>query len=529
MRTISLAITVAACLWQSVLATPEDLFEKVAEARRRHFDRIVVQPDPVTSTASPLAIRANTTSPYLNEKSAQFVVNGTGFPEVDFDIGESYAGLLPISKNASETRKLFFWFFPSDNVDADNEIAAWFNGGPGCSSLSGFLLENGPFLWQSGTFMPIQNPYSWHKLTNYVWIEQPVGVGYTEGEPNLLNEIDLTVQFKGFWENFVDTFNLHGRDMYLTGESYAGFYVPYIGNSFIEANDTEYFNLKGIAINDPLIGNAVLQEELPLPDYVEYWKNLFYLNDTFLEDFRQQADECGYTNYTNTYFQFPPPAKPWPEVPVDCGFFYSLYDALLDINPCFNIYHVTDTCPYLYNHLGITNGGDYQPDGAEVYFNRQDVKDALNVPNAKYWWQCTPIGVFIGADRSEGPALDGTLTHVIETINNTIIGSGALDLILPTNGTLFAMQNLTWNGAQGFEERPSTPFYVPFHNEATRGAMAGSGTVGVWGHERGVTFYDIQLAGHEVPGYSAGGGYRSIELLLGRIESLSDTAPLSGI
>lgn len=50
-------------------------------------------------------------------------MNGSGVPEVDFDLGESYAGLLPISDKANETRELFFWFFPSSNTDACEEIA----------------------------------------------------------------------------------------------------------------------------------------------------------------------------------------------------------------------------------------------------------------------------------------------------------------------------------------------------------------------------------------------------------------------
>ena len=56
-------------------------------------------------------------------------MNGTAIPDVDFDIGESYAGLLPISQNTSETRELYFWFFPSENTEASDEILIWLNGG----------------------------------------------------------------------------------------------------------------------------------------------------------------------------------------------------------------------------------------------------------------------------------------------------------------------------------------------------------------------------------------------------------------
>jgi carboxypeptidase D len=104
--------------------------------------------------------RAN--SFFATDKSKPFSVNGTGFPEVPFDIGESYAGLLPISDDPSETRKLFFWFFPSTQAETQEEVVIWLNGGPGCSSLSGFLTENGPFTWESGTNAPVQNAYSWN-------------------------------------------------------------------------------------------------------------------------------------------------------------------------------------------------------------------------------------------------------------------------------------------------------------------------------------------------------------------------------
>lgn len=97
------------------------------------------------------------------------MVNGTGLPYVNFDIGESYAGLMDISNNTDDGQ-LYFWFFPSPNPAADEEILIWLNGGPGCSSLEGFLQENGPVLWQYGTYAPVQNPWTWVNLTNVVWV-----------------------------------------------------------------------------------------------------------------------------------------------------------------------------------------------------------------------------------------------------------------------------------------------------------------------------------------------------------------------
>lgn len=91
----------------------------------------------------------------LNRTRSDFVVNGSALPEVDFDVGESYAGLLPISSNANDSRQLYFWYFPSSNPKASDEITIWLNGGPGDSSLEGLLQENGPFIWQFGTWRPV--------------------------------------------------------------------------------------------------------------------------------------------------------------------------------------------------------------------------------------------------------------------------------------------------------------------------------------------------------------------------------------
>lgn len=391
---------------------------------------------------------------YLNNATEKFVVNGTGIPDVDFDIGESYAGLLPISGDADETRELFFWFFPTTNPDPKEEIAIWFNGGPGCSSLSGLLTENGPFTWEAGTLAPVQNPYTWVNLTNMIWVEQPIGVGFTQGTPNITDEVELGMQFVGFYKQFVETFGVQGWDLYLTGESYAGYYVPYIADAFITADDPD-MPLKGININDPIIGDDTTQQEVVIAPYLEYWNNMLFLNQSFLDRFWERNDECGYTEHLNKYLTFPPPQEPFPLLPaVDssnnytCDQFESAYEAILEVNPCFNIYHITETCPHPYSVLGEVNEGDYTPPGAQIYFNRSDVQAALHVPPTD-WAQCKN-GVFHDdatnktvSDGSLGPAQNGVLQRVIEYTNNTLIGSGNLDMLLNTNGTLLAIQNMT--------------------------------------------------------------------------------------
>ena len=82
------------------------------------------------------------------------------------------------------------------------------------------------------------------------------------------------------------------------------------------------------------------------------------------------------------------------------------------------------------------------------------------------------------------------------------------------------IQNMTWNGVQGFQSAPSSDFYVPYHPEPSYNSAAAAGIMGVSHTERGLTWCEVNLAGHMVPGYAPSAAYRHMEFLLGRIENL---------
>lgn len=406
---------------------------------------------------------------------------------------------------------------------------------PGCSSLEGILQENGPFLWQYGTFAPVPNPYTWINLTNVVWVEQPVGTGFSQGTPTATSEEDVAEQFMGFWKNFMDTFDLKGKKVYITGESYAGAYVPYIASAFLDTNNTEYFNLIGSMIYDPVITYDIIQDQYPAVPFVDYWSGLFPFNDTFKETIHSMADSCGYTDFNEKYLSFPPPG-PMPAkkdlpgmdrlglaVTADCDVFDLIYNEIFNLNPCWDIYQVATTCPVLWDVLGFPGSFDYLPAGASIYFNRTDVQKAINAPIME-WSECSNENVFVnGIDKSPPSGLT-VLPGVIERSNRTIIGHGALDMVLIANGTLLGIQNMTWNGLQGFQTRPTEPFYVPYHNDPSESTLAGAGVMGTAHTERGLTFVGVDLSGHMIPQYAPTAAYRTVEFLLGRIESLQEVS-----
>ncbi|EMC92156.1 hypothetical protein BAUCODRAFT_115526 [Baudoinia panamericana UAMH 10762] len=469
----------------------------------------------------------NTTIIPQNANTTKFAVNGSAIPDVDFDIGESYAGLLPISSapNASE---LYFWFFPSENALAGDEILIWLNGGPGCSSLEGLLQENGPFLWQYGTFAPVKNPYTWVNLTNVVWVEQPAGTGFSQqlGTPPATNEIEVAAQFLGFFRNFVDTFGLHGRKVYITGESYAGYYVPYIADAMHNASDPCYYDIDSILFYDPSTSYTVVQDDIPAVPFVDYWSGLFSFNQTFMDDIHARDVACGYSAFRELALQFPP-NKTLPTPPnvhynkPGCSIWDDIFEAALLVNPCWDVYQVATTCPLLWDVLGFPGSFDYLPAGTEIYFNRSDVQAAINAPIGYDWAECS--GGVLDIDTSPPSGLS-VLPRVIEKNNRTIIGHGMLDFILLMNGTIMMINNMTWNGAQGFSVPPTQwqDFFVPYHEELSLGTLAGSGVFGSWHTERGLTFCTVDLSGHMVPQYAPSASYRQVEFLLGRIGNLSE-------
>jgi carboxypeptidase D len=94
-----------------------------------------------------------------------------------------------------------------------------------------------------------------------VWVEQPVGTGFTQGEPLATSTEEVAQQFAGFWKNFIDTFDLKDKKVYIAGESYAGKYIPYFADAFLQKNDSAYYDVKGVLIYDPSFASDALLED----------------------------------------------------------------------------------------------------------------------------------------------------------------------------------------------------------------------------------------------------------------------------
>ena len=172
-------------------------------------------------------------------------------PEVlGLDSVKQYTGYIDVQ---SIDHHYFFWFFESRNDPENDPVVLWLNGGPGCSSATGLFFELGPASINS-TLEPVHNPYSWNSNASVIFLDQPVGVGYSYagGEDEVKNTDTAAKNVFVFLELFFQKFPQFSKNKFhIAGESYAGHYIPKFASEIL-SNADRSFELSSV-----LIGNGI--------------------------------------------------------------------------------------------------------------------------------------------------------------------------------------------------------------------------------------------------------------------------------
>lgn len=162
---------------------------------------------------------------------------------------------------------IFYWMFQSrQDTYATDPLVLWLTGGPGCASEVALFYENGPYAFNEDGSLKV-NPNSWNSISNLLFVDQPIGTGFSKGglhDARSETEVaeDMAIMLRGFLEQNPE---FAGRDFYITGESYAGHYVPAISHYLLnEAKDVN-LNLRGIAI-----GNGLTDPYAQYPAYATF-------------------------------------------------------------------------------------------------------------------------------------------------------------------------------------------------------------------------------------------------------------------
>lgn len=118
-----------------------------------------------------------------------------------------------IEVDQANNGNLFFWHFQNRHIANRQRTVIWLNGGPGCSSMDGAMMEVGPYrVMDNGTLE--YNKGSWDEFANLLFVDQPVGTGFSYVQTkDYLHDLEpLADHFVIFLEKFFEMFPEYEKD-----------------------------------------------------------------------------------------------------------------------------------------------------------------------------------------------------------------------------------------------------------------------------------------------------------------------------
>lgn len=229
---------------------------------------------------------------YLTTQASMFSIKEVAETSTIVWPEPSFHGLIPIPRVANSD--IFYWWFPSRNDRAKDPLILWLTGGPGCSAELALFVENGPYKLSKDAKTILKNEYSWNTNANLLYVDQPLGVGYSERK-KVKEEVGLDTSENQvredmfyFLQEFVKLYpEFKGRDFYITGESFAGHYIPQVGNYMFKNQKDIDLQLKGLAI-----GNGFVNPSVQYKGYADFAYRHDLIGILQLEDYTKAFDHC---------------------------------------------------------------------------------------------------------------------------------------------------------------------------------------------------------------------------------------------
>ncbi|CAE5958695.1 unnamed protein product [Arabidopsis arenosa] len=401
-----------------------------------------------------------------------------GQPRVGF---QQYSGYVTVDDK--KQRALFYYFAEAEVNPSSKPLVLWLNGGPGCSSLGvGAFSENGPFR-PKGPIL-VKNQHSWNQEANMLYLETPVGVGFSystqsshyEGVNDKITARDNLVFLQKWFLKFPHYLN---RSLFITGESYAGHYVPQLAQLMIQYNKKHHlFNLRGIAI-----GNPVLEFATDFNSRAEYFWSHGLISDSTYKMF---TSYCNYSRYVSEYYRGSMSSmcsKVMSQVSTETSRFVDKYDVTLDVCIPSVLSQSKVVSP---NQVGESVDVCVE-DETVNYLNRRDVQEALHARliGVREWTVCSNVLDYQLLDV-EIPTINivGSLVNAGVPV---LVYSGDQDSVIPLTGSRILVSRL----AKQLGLRTSVPYRVWFAGQQVGGWTQVYGNV--------LSFATVRGASHEVP------------------------------
>ncbi|XP_046961869.1 venom serine carboxypeptidase-like [Vanessa cardui] len=174
---------------------------------------------------------------------------------------QSYSGFLTVNKTYNSN--IFFWYFPVEGKPVnETPWIIWLQGGPGASSMTGLFDEIGPFkVNPAGTLK--KNPFTWLQNHSLVFIDNPVGTGYsfTEHADGYVQDMSTYgMHLHETVQQLVQLYpELRSAPLFIAGESYGGKYVPALAMEIHKHKDLPGLNIN---LEGMIIGNAYVDPNM---------------------------------------------------------------------------------------------------------------------------------------------------------------------------------------------------------------------------------------------------------------------------
>ncbi|CAH9116022.1 unnamed protein product [Cuscuta europaea] len=450
------------CFAKNHIPLSSSLHSSLAEKLIRELNLFPNESINIVDRISPSAASRN---PRIVEKRFTFPNLADSSVSIE-DLGH-HAGYYKIEN--SFAANMFYFFFESRESKND-PVVIWLTGGPGCSSELALFYENGPFKIANNLSL-IWNDYGWDKVSNLLYVDQPTGTGfsYSSDSRDIRHSEDgVSNDLYDFLQAFFTEHPEYAKnDFYITGESYAGHYIPafaarvHKGN---QANEGVHINLKGFAI-----GNGLTDPAIQYNAYPDYALDMGIITESYHKTLVKVLPLCeaaiklcgtqGTASCVAAYYV--------------CN---AVFDAILAKAGDINYYDTRKKCE---------GSLCYDFSNMEKLLTQKSVKEALGVGDIEFVSCSTSVYKAMLVDWMRD--LEVGIPTLLEDGIHMLVYAGEYDLICNWLGNSRWVNAMEWAGQKEFVASSEVPFEVD-------GSEAG-----IVKRHGPLSFLKVHDAGHMVP------------------------------
>lgn len=403
--------------------------------------------------------------------------------------GEQDWGYVTVRPDAH----MFYWLYYHERT-TEEPLVIWLQGGPGASSTGYGNFEEIGIVDMN---LNVRN-HSWVKHVNVLFIDNPVGTGFSYVDTNSAltkTNAEIAKDLVTFTGVFLQAHpEFKSVPLYIFSESYGGKmaaeYALELDKAISQGNIE--VPLKGVALGDSWVS--------PIDSVLTWAPFLLQLGFVDTEGYRT----------IDTYAQQTKAALDAGNYELATDLWSTTEMIILSVTSGIDFYNVLFPVPGKSRSQPITSRKDFLGkmllrDSSLDHFMNTFVKEALAIPE-NVTWGGQSDNVFSSLSEDFMKPVTSVVEQLLKETNLTVcVFTGQLDLIVDTPGTLIWAERLQWSGAQQWLS-------------AERSSVVIDGIIeGYKKTYRNFHFYWLLRSGHMVPTDNPAGALRLLQEITGYV------------